>query len=206
MVDKQNFNEEEQRFINETFRITLPYFVDSPLDRDNQEDMLKALRYREKHIGYIGVKGHRIIQSIYDKLGYWKDGITTKTEKEREQKIKTIEKEVNFKKEKAQMIDAINKQIQALQNLKAEIESEDEKVAKQATKIKNKLAEKEKMLIENERLKIREELLKKASAKLNQMTVAQLREAAKKKGIKKIATMRKNELVKEIAKAEIKED
>jgi len=201
-MENLKFTETEQKYISDTFRRTLIHFADKPLNRDNPNDLRAALVYREKYIGNIGIKGHKTTQGIYDKLGFCKDGQTTKAEAAKQIVVQKATLKADYTNEKRKMIAELNKRILDLENLKAEISSEEEKVERESEKIHSGMLDEEKARIQNAKDLIRQTLLEKQQNKLQSFTVKQLRDLARDKGLSNFSSARKKELVDLIMKSE----
>lgn len=189
------FTKDEQEFINHCFSSTLVYFVENPLERDNEEHIRQAINYRNYNIGHIGVENHKLMHSILDKLGYCKDGKTTKTE--------AMTREIELEKEKAEIwakerdftIEQIDGKIKELQKMKRDLVNHDKKfneeVKEKAVVAQNEFKEK----IKEERIESQNLLIKETQKALKDMTLRELRTIAMQNKIPKYSRMLKVDLI-----------
>jgi len=194
MENEIKFTEDEQKFIDHCFDSTLAHFVKDPLSRDNVEHIREAVNYRNYNIGQIGIKNHELMHSIFDKMGYCKDGKTTKNEAfKREVALEQEKAEVWTQQRDLAVLDCDEK-IKELQKIKQSLLGHDKKfneIAKEKAEIaKNKFQEK----IKEERIESRNILIRESSDLVDGMNVRQLRDLGRERGVKCCSRMNKAEM------------
>ncbi|MHA2181045.1 MAG: Rho termination factor N-terminal domain-containing protein [Promethearchaeota archaeon] len=188
------FTKEENAYIDQCFVRTKVIFIDDPKQRDNETDILFLVNYMHDKIGNIGPDNHKLMYSIFNKLGYCKDGKTTLEQERINVAKKEREAEKQWINDRNIALTRIDAKMAALEKLKLELEGKDKEFIERSKENKKLLLEdfnkKEKQKKEQEQKRI----IKLANKQLNEMTVPELREVAKGKNIKNYSKMRKAEL------------
>ena len=188
------FTEEEQIFIDHCFNSTLHIFVENPLNRDNIEDIRKAVNYRNYNIGSIGVKNHEYMHSIFDKIGYCNDGKTTKSEAHKREIALEEEKAAIWTTQRDSAILKCDERIAELQQIKRDLISHDKmfnKIAEEkAVVAKEEFQEK----IKEERTESRNMLIRETNDQISGMNTRELRKLASERGVKCYSRMNKAEM------------
>jgi hypothetical protein len=194
MEQLPKFTEDEQGFINHCFKSTLHVFLENPLKRDNIEDMRKAINYRNYNIGSIGKENHILMWSIFDKIGYCKDGKMTKDEEHKRQMALEQEKVELWANQRDIAISECDEKIAELQQIKRDLISHDIKF-NEVVKEKAKVVQEEfKEQVKEERKESRNMLIRESQNMIDQMTVRELRVLCREKGIKNYSRINKAEM------------
>lgn len=200
-MQTHKFTKQEKKFIDECFQMTLDHFITNPLTRDNPEDILKAVNYRNYYIGQIGITNHQIMWSIFDKMGYCKDGKMTKADRERQKEAEHLLKLEQWKQESGLAIAKIDAKIQELEEIKKDILSHEVAFDK-----KMKIKEKQVKAALHKQMDIEREVSQQktidtAMKKVNTMTLRELRVVARDKKIKNFSRMSKADLLAQVEAA-----
>lgn len=196
------FTKEEQGFIDHCFETTLYHFVQNPLDKGKEKDVLEAINYRNYNIGSIGIDNHKLMHSILDKMGYCKDGKTTKTEAMQKEIALEQEKASIWATEKAELISQAQKQIKELQGIISDLESHDEKMDKKEKAIMANAEEKIKENLKREREESQKNIIVDIEKRIDQMNLRELRALAREKNIANYSRMAKADLKTEVEKTQ----
>lgn len=200
-MEKIKFTTEEQTFIDHCFNSTLHIFVENPLNRDNTEDIRKAVNYRNYNIGSIGVKNHEYMHSIFDKMGYCRDGKTTKDEEyQRELALEKEKAEIWTKTRDLALVEVKNK-MKELRKLEKELLNHDTKF-NEVIKKKAKIAQTEfKEKMKEERRESQSLLIQETRKSVDDMNLRELRLMAKQRKIINYSRMKKVDLLEAVKEA-----
>ena len=188
------FTEEEQTFIDHCYASTLHHFIGNPLKRDNPDHIREAINDRNYNIGQIGPENHKLMHSIFDKLGYCKDGKTTKDE-EYQRQIKLEEEKVElWNKQRKIAIEDIHSKIAELKQLEQDLLNHDinfNKIVEEKAKVVKEQFQKE---IKEKRKDSRNMLIRETQDQIDNMVVRELRVLASERGVKNYSRMNKAEM------------
>lgn len=188
------FTKDEQDFINHCFDSTLHHFIGNPLKRDNANDIRKAINDRNYNIGQIGPENHELMHFIFDKLGYCKDGKTTKNEEYQRQIALEKEKAELWNNQRKIAIEDIHSKIAELKQMEQDLLNHDinfNKVVAEKAKVVKEQFQKE---IKEERKESRNMLIRETQKEVNDMVVRELRVLASERGVKNYSRMNKAEM------------
>lgn len=188
------FTKEENIFINRCFEITLIHFVKNPKKRDDIDDIREVVNYRNYRVGSIGVPNHKLMHSIFGKMGYCNNGKTTLEEEEKRlESIKIIEKN-KWIKDRNEMLELIDSNIGQLNKKKIEILNHDKnfnKIVKAKTIVAQEAFSKQ---MNDERDKSRDKLVEETQKTISELSYPELRKIAKEKKIPDFHKMKTAEL------------
>lgn len=195
---KITFTENEQAFINMCFEETLFAFIKDPLDPKNPDHILEAINYRNYKIGYLGEEKHKIMWSVFEKLGYGKDGKKTLQQIKEEEHLKEEEEKAAWGILKQNLLEQITEKLNVLTILKKELESFDEK---EAVKLEEQRQEEIKLIEEKlEIVKAEDQdiISNIALNEISKLKKADLQDIAKKLNIPYYYKKNKTELIQTI--------
>lgn len=196
------FTDEENGFIDESFSITLLHYAKKPKDRTKLKDIRVILVYRNMYIGHIGKEGHRIIHSIFKKMGYCEDGQKTLKQQREEDLAKAQEKANEFKVKTEKAVIDIDQKIAELQNLKNELlthkQSFGEILKEKEAEAKIKFEEE----MKQEQKRSQDNIIDKINKSIDKMNLRELRLVAKEHKIPLYSRMPKEELLLAVQAAE----
>jgi hypothetical protein len=179
------FTKEENGFIDRCFEDTLFHFIQNPRKRDDIEHIREVVNFRNYKIGYIGKENHKLMWSIFDKMGYLKDGKTTKTEEYKRQLQLEKDKADVWANNKAILLSQIKNSIEDLKQMQKDIENHETNyelmVKAEADKVRIKFQKDMKIKKEVMQKDIIENVSQRKS--LNDMTVKELRDVARQNGV-----------------------
>jgi len=192
------FTPQEQKWIDHCFDATLFQFVKNPLTRDNLDHIRQAINYRNYHIGQIGVKNHALMHSIFDKMGYCRDGKTTKDNAMKKEIALEKEKAAIWTQQREEALAQIDAKIMELIQMKKDLQTHDDSfnlIVKEKAKVAEAAFKKD---IKAERKESQTDLLTETLQTLGELNLRELREIAREQKITNYSRMRKADLVKAI--------
>lgn len=193
------FTEDEQAYINQTYALPtiINYALASnfTLDPSDMDQVRSILLYRHDVIGGIRQRGHTLMHSIFHKLGYDNDGITTLEEvQERRMKIQTLER-AELMEARKKAIARLNEEILKLTTLRDKIEAKNNSLQTVSPEEKEKINEEiEQTLRTREKEKLTAEM-KEIELNIQNMRVRELQHLCKKNGFEGYSRLRRDELI-----------
>jgi len=189
------FTDEENKFIDFCFETTLNHFVKNPKNRKDLNDIREVINYRNYNVGQIGRRRHELMWSIFEKMGYCRDGKTTKQEELQAKLQREREQLEAWEKEKKKLMSEIDLKIAELKKVKKKLQEHDLNFS-ETIKKKAEIAQKEfKKQIQQDRDESRSLLIAQSREVLEEMGYQELRVIAKTKGIPEFYKMKKAELI-----------
>lgn len=201
----KKFTEDENKFIDWCFnteRVKI-HFLNDPKRRDNITDIRTVINYRNYNVGTIGIPNHKLMHSIFEKMGYCRDGKTTLKEKEKEKEAKKEAERKAWGIEKKKMLRMIEKKRKELNNIEIEINNHDKSFEKviEEKKIIAQDAFSKKMT--DERKESRDKLTSNVHKSVDSLSYNNLRAMAKEKKIENYGKMKKVDLIESIKNLDV---